>query len=285
MHQHIFKKKYGQHFLYDLNLLKLIINQADLDNRNVVEVGPGKGSLTRLFLPKAKKVLLYEIDTSLKSFLCFDTKISVDVIYDDFLQRDLKADLQQYFQQEDVVLIGNLPYYITTPLLLKIIFLSQIKTFTIMIQKEIGLRLLASAKHKNYNALTVMFQSLTKIHKIKIVKKTMFYPCPTVDGIVLKFEKKKLSDQERYFIENNFFTFVKASFQQKRKNLLNNLHYFFKIEKSYLLQFFHKYQIPYNIRGEEINFMKFHQMASLFFDFFQINSLLKPIQRFEKYKT
>lgn len=271
MHKHIFKKKYGQHFLYDLNLLKLIINQADLNHQNVIEVGPGKGILTRLLLPKAKKVLLYEIDTSLKPFLFFDTDTSLDIIYDDFLKRDLKTDLQKYFSQEDVVLIGNLPYYITTPLLFKILFLPQIKTFTIMIQKEIGLRLLASSQQKNYNALSVMIQSLTNIRKIKIVKKKMFYPCPKVDGIVLKFDKKKLLDEERYFIENNFFAFVKISFQQKRKSLLNNLHDFFKIEKSQLLQFFYKCQIPNNIRAEEIDLIRFRQIAYCFFDFFHTN--------------
>ncbi|PQP79755.1 ribosomal RNA small subunit methyltransferase A [Candidatus Phytoplasma phoenicium] len=284
MHKHIFKNKYGQYFLYDLNLLKLIINQADLNHQNVIEVGPGKGILTRLLLSKAKKVLLYEIDTSLKPFLFFDADISVDIIYDDFLKRDLKTDLQKYFSQEDVVLIGNLPYYITTPLLFKILFLTQIKTFTIMIQKEIGLRLLASSQQKKYNALSVMVQSLTNIKKIKIVKKTMFYPCPKVDGIVLKFEKKKLLDEERYFIENNFFAFVKISFQQKRKSLLNNLHDFFKIEKSQLLQFFYKYQIPNNIRGEEIDLIRFRQIAYCFFDFFHTNSILQSMHFLVKNK-
>ncbi|MDV3167104.1 MAG: 16S rRNA (adenine(1518)-N(6)/adenine(1519)-N(6))-dimethyltransferase RsmA [Vigna little leaf phytoplasma] len=280
MQKHIFKKKYGQHFLYDLNLLKLIITQANLDNQNVIEIGPGKGTLTRLMLNKAKKILLYEIDSSLKPFLIFDKKIPINIIYDDFLNRNLEDDLQKFFQKEDVVLIGNLPYYITTPLLFKIIFLNQIKNFTIMIQKEIGLRLLALPKNKNYNALSVLIQTLTKINKIKIVKKTMFYPQPKVDGIILRFEKKSFQIEELNFIKKEFYIFVKAAFAHKRKNLFNNLNSFFKIPKNKLLVFFQINHIHPNIRGEEISVSQFLNITSLFFDFVNKFNFIPNIQNF-----
>ncbi|MGI3136320.1 MAG: 16S rRNA (adenine(1518)-N(6)/adenine(1519)-N(6))-dimethyltransferase RsmA [Candidatus Phytoplasma vitis] len=268
--KHIFKKKYGQNFLSDVNLLKNIIQKADLENKNVVEIGPGKGTLTRLILPKAKKVLAYEIDSDLKNFLDFDEESKINIIYDDVLSRDLLEDFKKYFQKEEIVLIGNLPYSISTPLLFKILFIPQIKTFTIMIQKEVGLRIISKEKEKNYNALSVLVQSLTRIIKIKVIKKNMFFPQPKVDGIVLRFDKLDLNNEEKEFIEKDFYRFVKAAFQQKRKNLLNNLSKNFDIDKNEILNFFQKYNISKNIRAEEISISRFKEITMLFLNFFNL---------------
>ncbi|MEZ0180220.1 16S rRNA (adenine(1518)-N(6)/adenine(1519)-N(6))-dimethyltransferase RsmA ['Camptotheca acuminata' phytoplasma] len=270
--KHIFKKKYGQNFLSDSNLLKLIVRKANLEKKNVVEIGPGKGALTQFILAKAKKVLAYEIDSSLESFLNFFSDSKIDIIYDDFLSRNLEEDFKKYFIEEEIVLIGNLPYNIVTPILFKILFLEQIKTFTIMVQKEIGLRILSRPNNKNYNYLSVLVQVFTKITKVKIVKKNMFFPQPKVDGIVLKFDKIILEEKEKEFLKTDFDQFLKASFQQKRKNLLNNLSKNFQISKDKILIFFQKNKISNNIRAEEIDIQQFKKIASLFFDFFHLNT-------------
>ncbi|WP_323847759.1 MAG: 16S rRNA (adenine(1518)-N(6)/adenine(1519)-N(6))-dimethyltransferase RsmA [Phytoplasma sp.] len=269
--KHLFKKKYGQNFLSDVNLLKMIIKKTNLENKNVIEIGPGKGILTRLILNKAKKVLAYEIDSDLKKFLNFENENKIDIIYDDVLLRNLEEDLQKYFQKEEIVLIGNLPFYITTPLLFKILFLSQIKNLIIMVQKEVGLRILSNKNKKNYNALSVILQSLFQITKIKVIKKNMFFPQPKVDGIILKFDKLLLNDFEREFIKNDFYNFVKIAFKQKRKNLLNNLSQNFNICKSKILDFFQKHNISPNIRAEEIDIVNFKEITFLFLNFFSLN--------------
>jgi 16S rRNA (adenine1518-N6/adenine1519-N6)-dimethyltransferase len=266
--KHIIKKKYGQNFLNDANLLSYIVKKADLDKQNIVEIGPGKGALTKLIVQKAKKVLAYEIDDSLKPFLQFDSHFDISIIYDDFLKRNLEQDFKTYFQEEDIVLIGNLPYNITSPILFKILFLSQIKTFTIMVQKELALRILSKPHNITYNFISVIFHSLMKITKIKDVKNTMFFPKPKVDSTVLKFERIILEEVEKNFIENNFFIFVKVAFRQKRKKLLNNLHSHFKISKKELISFFEKNQISLNIRAEQIGLTQFKKIAISFFNFF-----------------
>ncbi|MFR0368023.1 16S rRNA (adenine(1518)-N(6)/adenine(1519)-N(6))-dimethyltransferase RsmA [Candidatus Phytoplasma palmae] len=268
--KHTIKKKYGQHFLKDINLLKMIVNSSNLENENVVEVGPGKGALTQFILPKAKKFLAYEIDSSFEEFLKFNLYSNFNIIYDDFLNRDLKKDFYKYFKKEKIILIGNLPYYIATPLLMKVLFLPQVKLFTVMLQKEIALRIMSKEKLKSYNFLSVIFQSFTKIQKVKFVKRTMFFPVPKVDSIVLKFEKKTFSKERQYFLENKFLKFVKASFLQKRKTLINNLNNYFNISKIKLLDFFDKYQISYNIRAEEIDFKTFQIISESFFLFFNL---------------
>ncbi|QTX03240.1 dimethyladenosine transferase [Candidatus Phytoplasma luffae] len=267
--KHVFKKKYGQNFLKDLNLLNFIVKKSNLEEENVVEIGPGKGILTRLILEKSKRLLAYEIDSDLKCFLNFGSNDKINIIYDDFLSRDLEKDFDKYFQEEEIILIGNLPYYITTPILFKVLLTKRIKTFIIMVQKEVGLRLISPSKTKDYNALSVLVQTLTKISKIKIVNKNMFFPTPKVDGIVLKFDKIHLEEKQREFIETDFLKFIKASFQQKRKNLLNNLSKNFNISKSQIISFLEKYQIPSNIRAEEIDIERFQKITSLFFDFFK----------------
>ncbi|TVY12122.1 16S rRNA (adenine(1518)-N(6)/adenine(1519)-N(6))-dimethyltransferase RsmA [Candidatus Phytoplasma pini] len=274
--KHVIKKKYGQNFLNDLHLLKMIVDKTNLKNKNVVEIGPGKGSLTNFILPQAKKVLAYEIDIFLKPFLIFDNySDKINIIYTDVLNRDLEKDFKHFFpEEEDIVLIGNLPYYLTTVLLSKILFLNKIKIFTVLIQKEVALRILSTECKKNYGSLSVIMQSLTKIEKIKLVKKDMFYPKPKVDGMVLKFTKICFEKAKKDFLQNEFYTFVKASFKQKRKTLINNLSIYFCVSKEKLLFFFQKYQININIRAEQIDTLRFQKIAFLFYNFFQFKKKL-----------
>ncbi|WP_334347425.1 16S rRNA (adenine(1518)-N(6)/adenine(1519)-N(6))-dimethyltransferase RsmA [Candidatus Phytoplasma prunorum] len=260
------KKKYGQNFLSDINLLKKIVNEANLKNKNVVEIGPGKGALTQFIILQSKKFLAYEIDEKLKPFLIFEKNDNFKIIYDDFLKRNLKEDFFNYFGEEKITLIGNLPYYITTPLIFKFLEEKQINSFTIMLQKEVGLRLLAKPNTKNYNALSVIIQFLTKIKNILEVNKNMFKPKPKVDSIVLKFDKKNQKNLTINF-KNNFFIFVKISFRQKRKTLINNLEKGYKISKKKIIIFFDTHNIKYCIRAEQLSVEFFQEISYFWFIF------------------
>ncbi|MDV3157237.1 MAG: 16S rRNA (adenine(1518)-N(6)/adenine(1519)-N(6))-dimethyltransferase RsmA [Candidatus Phytoplasma australasiaticum] len=269
--KHIFKKKYGQNFLNNFNILNLIVESADIVNKNVIEIGPGQGALTKLLVVKAKKVLAYEIDYTLKKFLLFAEHSNINIIYDNFLKRDIEQDFKKYFdsESEEVVLVSNLPYHIVSSVLFRIFDISRIKSFVIMLQKELAWRILSPPFVKNYNSLSVICQSLAFIEVIKIVKKTNFYPQPKVDGIVLKFIKKELSETKKNFLYGDFIKFVKIVFKQKRKQLINNFQDYLNIPKLEIISFFIKNQISLNIRAEEINVEDLQKIAKLFWSYFK----------------
>ncbi|MDV3182844.1 MAG: rRNA adenine N-6-methyltransferase family protein, partial [Candidatus Phytoplasma australasiaticum] len=132
-------------FLNNFNILNLIVESANIVNKNVIEIGPGQGALTKLLVLKAKKVLAYEIDYTLKKFLLFAEHSNINIIYDNFLKRDIEKDFKKYFdsEQEEVVLVGNLPYHIVSSVLFRIFDISRIKSFVIMLQKELAWRILS----------------------------------------------------------------------------------------------------------------------------------------------
>ncbi len=219
-----FKKKFGQNFIKNKDIVKQIVNSANiLDNTLVIEVGPGMGILTDELSKYAKYVISYEIDVSLKPFLCekFKNRNNINFIYDDFLNRDIIKDLEKY-DFEHLFFIANVPYYITTPILMKIINTQiKIEKIVMMVQKEVGERFCASYGNKDYSSISVFINYFYNTKKLFIVKKEEFIPVPKVDSIVVSFTKKdKLLEVENYDL---FFKLVKDSFQFKRKNLRNNL--------------------------------------------------------------
>jgi 16S rRNA (adenine1518-N6/adenine1519-N6)-dimethyltransferase len=266
---HITKKKYGQNFLTDMNLLNQIVTKASITDKNVLEIGPGKGALTKIIASQAKNILAYEIDATLKPFLNFENHSNVNIIYDDFLKRDLLKDFDHYFlPNQKLSLIGNLPYYITSPILFKIIDTPQINDATIMIQKEVGMRLLAQPNTKNYNALSVIIQFIFSIKKIQEVKRHMFFPSPKVDSIIIKLTK---NNNICPILLQQFIKFVKASFKQKRKTLLNNLSYQFLLSKENIIPFFLKHHIPLQIRAEQVTLETFQKLTVKWFIFFNMS--------------
>ncbi|WP_034172173.1 16S rRNA (adenine(1518)-N(6)/adenine(1519)-N(6))-dimethyltransferase RsmA [Chrysanthemum yellows phytoplasma] len=266
---HTTKKKYSQNFLTDVNLLNKIVTKASITDKNVLEIGPGKGALTKIIVPQAKHVLAYEIDATLKPFLNFENHNNVNIIYDDFLKRDLLKDFDHYFSpNSQLSLIGNLPYYITSPIIFKIIDTPQINDATIMIQKEVGMRLLAQPNNKNYNALSVIIQFLFSIEKIQEVKRHMFFPAPKVDSIVIKLTK---NNNICPTLLQQFIKFVKASFKQKRKTLLNNLSCQFLLSKENIIPFFLQHHIPLQIRAEQVTLENFQKLTVKWFIFFNMS--------------
>lgn len=219
-----FKKKFGQNFIIDENIIDSILKNIELSKDTmVIEIGPGAGSLTYKLSKYAKNVLCYEIDTSLKAILDENlcTCSNVDIVYDDFLKRDINKDLEKYTYNK-LYVVANLPYYITTPILVKFIE-EQVpaEKMVFMVQKEVGDRFKAKPKTKDYGSLTVYLNYYFAVRKVIQVSKNVFLPKPNVDSIVIEFKRKdKLPFLKK---EELFFKLVRDSFSQKRKTIKNNL--------------------------------------------------------------
>lgn len=219
-----FKKKFGQNFLLDDNILNNIVSLGSLDNDTlVIEIGVGAAALTKKTSKKAGYVLGYEIDSSLKEPLNEILKgyNNIDIIYDDFLNRNIKEDIKKY-NYKKIVVVANLPYYITTPIITKFIEEKiDVSSIIVMVQNEVANRFSASVKTKEYNSLTIFLNYYFNIRKAFFVSRNVFYPKPNVDSAVVVFTKK----EDKIYVkdEDKFFKLVKDSFKQKRKTLKNNL--------------------------------------------------------------
>ena len=219
-----FKKKFGQNFIVDYNVINSIISKSLIDKDTlVIEVGPGAGSLTYMLCKYAKNVLCYEIDDTLKDILSNNLSEydNYEVIFCDFLKRNVSDDLKKYSYKK-VYLVANLPYYITTPIIMKIIDDKiDIDKIVIMVQKEVGDRFKAKPNSRDYNSLSVFLNFYYDVKKLLDVSRHVFMPVPNVDSIVVELDRKKNLTELKN--EELFFNLVKDSFKQKRKNLRNNL--------------------------------------------------------------
>ena len=255
---HQAKKKFGQNFLRDKNLLLKIVRESHIDQKNVIEVGPGQGALTSFLAEKAHHVIAYEIDTSLSPILdqLEQTYSNLKIIYQDFLQVNLD-DLK-----EDYHVVANVPYYITTPILFKLLETKSIKTASLMIQKEVCDRLLAEPNSKAYNALSVILKYHANASKMMDVKRHLFFPVPNVDSAVIRIEKRDnpLLDQKD---EEKFIHLVKSSFKQKRKTLINNLYEAYQISKDDIEKFLVKASINPQARAETLSLDQFMHLSKV----------------------
>ena len=260
------KKKFGQNFLTDKNLLIKIVDEAKLDSKMVVEIGPGQGALTQFIVQKASKLTAYEVDLDLKPVLDkLESKHSnLKVIYKDFLKEDLSS-------YKNASLIGNIPYYITGPILFKFLEEEGFNEATFMMQKEVGERIIADSDNKKYNALSVLFQWLTSVNKVLNVNRKMFRPIPKVDSVVLRFVKNELPNDESDN-KNDIINFIKNIFQQKRKTMINNLHASYNIDKEKLSKWLISENYRENIRAEQIHFKNIVKLALSFIISFEIKS-------------
>ncbi len=251
-----FKKKFGQNFIIDENIIDNIIKKANiLPNSLVIEIGPGSGSLTKKLSKVAKNVLGYEIDINLKPILD-DLENNVKIIYQDFLKSNIINDIKNY-DYDNLYVIANLPYYITTPIVMKIIEDKlPVNKIIIMVQKEVGQRFKAKVNTKDYNSLSVYLQYYFDIKKIMDVSKNVFIPKPNVDSIVIELTKKELLPLKN---EELLFKLVKDSFKQKRKTLKNNLKdYDLEIISSVLKE----EGLNLNIRAEQLSLEQFIKIAN-----------------------
>ena len=219
-----YKKKFGQNFLKDNHIVEKIVLESQIpEDTLVVEVGPGKGILTKELSKKAKNVICYEIDEELQYELITLQKENknVTVKFCDFLCVDLLEDLKAY-NCKHIYFISNVPYYITTPILTKIMESKlPFEKIVMMVQKEVGERFSAKPGTKSYSSITVFLNYFYNIKKLFNVSRNEFVPVPNVDSEVICFEKKK--KQLKVNDEELFFKLVRDSFKFKRKTIKNNL--------------------------------------------------------------
>lgn len=213
------KKGFGQNFIIDPSVVEKIARVSGInETTNVIEVGPGIGALTEQLALKAKSVTAYEIDPRCIEVLA-DTMSpypNVTVILKDFLE--VSAD---ELPEGELTLCANLPYYVTTPILFHILEnLPKITSFTIMVQKEVADRFVAKPSTKDYNALSIIVQTLYEVKNVMNVPKGVFLPRPNVDSAVVRFVRRSVLPVED---PDRFFKLVKTSFTQRRKTLANNL--------------------------------------------------------------
>ena len=219
-----FKKKFGQNFLKDINIVKRIVDVSEVDSNSlVIEVGPGGGVMTKELASRAKNVLAYEIDTDLEDelFKRLEKFDNVDVLFQDFLTSDLINDVSNY-QYDKLYFVSNVPYYITTPILLKIIESGlNFNKIVIMVQKEVGDRFTTLPGSREYGSITVLLNYFYNIKKEFFVSRKQFIPEPNVDSLIVSFSEKenKLELTDFKFFEK----ILRDSFQFKRKTLKNNL--------------------------------------------------------------
>ncbi len=255
-----FKKSFGQNFIVDENIINSIISKANIDKDTlVIEIGPGAGSLTCALCEEAKNVLCYEIDTRLKEIL--DKQLekynNVGIIYQDFLKVDIKKDIEKY-DYKKLYVVANLPYYITTPIIVKIIENEiDIDKIIIMVQKEVGDRFKAKPGTKDYNSLSIYINYYFNVKKLIDVSRNVFIPKPRVDSIVVEFTKK----DDKLFLKNKnvFFKLIRDSFKQKRKTLRNNLKGYNLEEIELILK---KYNFDLSVRAEQLSMEIFAEIAN-----------------------
>ncbi|AWO74345.1 16S rRNA (adenine(1518)-N(6)/adenine(1519)-N(6))-dimethyltransferase RsmA [Geobacillus thermoleovorans] len=222
-----FKKSLGQNFLIDANILRKIVDVADISpDTGAIEIGPGIGALTEQLARRAKKVVAFEIDGRLLPILA-DTLSAYDnvrIFHQDVLKVDLHAVIaEELADVSDRMVVANLPYYVTTPIIMKLLTERlPIRGMVVMLQKEVADRLAAKPGTKDYGSLTIAVQYYTEAEVVMTVPRTVFMPQPNVDSAVIRLVKRQhppvVVDDEGVF-----FQVVRASFAQRRKTLFNNL--------------------------------------------------------------
>ncbi|WP_416470543.1 16S rRNA (adenine(1518)-N(6)/adenine(1519)-N(6))-dimethyltransferase RsmA [Streptococcus thermophilus] len=267
-HGFTFKKSFGQNFLTDTNILQKIVDTAEINkNVNVIEIGPGIGALTEFLAENASEVMAFEIDERLVPILedTLRDHDNVKVINEDVLKADLQTRVKE-FENPDlpIKVVANLPYYITTPILMHLIE-SKIpfSEFVVMMQKEVADRISAEPNTKAYGSLSIAVQYYMTAKVAFAVSRTVFVPAPNVDSAILKMTRRKQPLVE-VKDEDFFFRVSKASFLHRRKTLWNNLtSHFGKSEevKNKLDQALENAAIKPSIRGEALSISDFARLS------------------------
>ena len=261
-----FNKALGQNFLIDQTVLDSAIDASGIDEGyGVIEVGPGIGTLTAELSKKAGKVVAIELDRSIaeylkKAFVAYD---NVEIVQGDALKIDLKEIIEEKMHGLKVVVIANLPYYITTPLIMK--FLEDdlpLESITVLIQKEVAERIVADAGTKEYGAISVAVQYYSSPEIIRTVPPESFMPPPKVTSAIIKMDIKNHTKPE-VSNEKRMFRVVKAAFGQRRKTLVNALSSGFDVPKEELTRIVTDVTGSEKIRGEQLDLRQFIQISEI----------------------
>lgn len=272
-HGFTFKKSFGQNFLTDTNILQKIVDTAEIDeNVNVIEIGPGIGALTEFLAENAAEVMAFEIDERLVPILA-DTLRDFDnvrVVNEDILKSDLQARIKEFANPNlPIKVVANLPYYITTPILMHLIESGiPFSEFVVMMQREVADRISAQPNSKSYGSLSIAVQYYMTAKVAFIVPRTVFVPAPNVDSAILKMVRR---DQPAVEVNDDafFFKVSKASFTHRRKTLWNNLtSYFGKSNevKTKLESALDNAELSPSVRGEALDLQEFARLADSLYD-------------------
>ncbi|MGO2078428.1 MAG: 16S rRNA (adenine(1518)-N(6)/adenine(1519)-N(6))-dimethyltransferase RsmA [Staphylococcus equorum] len=262
-----FKKSLGQNFLIDVNIIQKIIDASDIgENTGIIEIGPGMGSLTEQLAKKAKKVVAFEIDQRLIPVLkdTMGPYDNVEIINEDILKADIAHYVTEHLADcDNIMVVANLPYYITTPILLNLMQQTlPIDGYVVMMQKEVGERLNAQVGTKAYGSLSIVTQYYTETSKVLTVPKTVFLPPPNVDSIVVKLMKRQTPEVD-IDNEDKFFKMTKAAFSQRRKTISNNYQSLFvdgKANKEIIKKWLETSGIDPRRRGETLSIKEFAKL-------------------------
>jgi len=270
-----FKKSLGQNFIIDPNILKNIVHHANLTNESgAIEVGPGIGALTEHLARAAKKVVSFEIDQRLLPVLedTLSPYSNVKIIHSDILKANVKSVIEEEFQNvEDIMVVANLPYYVTTPILLKLLTENlPIRGLVVMMQKEVADRITAKPGTKEYGSLSIAIQYYGTAEVAMTVPKTVFMPQPNVDSAVIRILKY---DQPPVIVKSEefFFEVTRASFAQRRKTILNNLQSGLqqgKEKKQQIIEALEASGIEPSRRGETLSIQEFGKLADTLLPYF-----------------
>ncbi len=272
-HGFTFKKSFGQNFLTDTNILQKIVDTAEIDKHvNVIEIGPGIGALTEFLAENAAEVMAFEIDERLMPILADTLQEfeNVKIINEDILKSDLQARIKEFSNPElPIKVVANLPYYITTPILMHLIE-SRIpfSEFVVMMQREVADRISAQPNSKSYGSLSIAVQYYMTAKVAFIVPRTVFVPAPNVDSAILKMTRR---DKPAVEVKDEpfFFKVSKASFTHRRKTLWNNLTSCFGKSdeiKTRLEIALNNADLSPNVRGEALDLQEFARLSDSLYD-------------------
>lgn len=255
-----FSKNFGQNFLTDRNILEKIVEVSAVDkDYGVIEIGPGFGVLTKFLLEKAGKVVSIEIDTRLKEVLDYTLSEydNFEFVQSDALKIDFKKLIEEKFTQKKIIVVANLPYYVTTPIITKLLESDlDLESITIMVQKEVAQRLVADEKSKDNSSISMFVKYYADSNIAFNVSRNVFVPAPNVDSAVVNLKLKK----ERFEYEKTMFKLIKNGFENRRKTILNS---FCKsgIEKEKIIKVLEKLNIDTRTRAEKLSLEDFKNIA------------------------
>ena len=260
-----FNKALGQNFISDTNLLKGIVSDSGVtENDIVVEIGTGAGTLTRQIASVAKRVYSFEVDKNLEPVhqLSLQGVDNVEVVFRDVLKMK-DNELQEIIGTGEFKVVANLPYYITTPLIMR--FLESelpVTSLTIMVQEEVGLRLVAKPNTADYSAITLAVLLRGSATITRKVGRNMFYPAPNVDSAVVRIDidRSKLEGENKVLIHK----IVRSAFAMRRKTLVNNLNASFGVSKQEATERLHRAGLDEKVRGEALSLDDYIRLSKEF---------------------
>ena len=261
-----FAKKYGQNFLIDGNIVGNIVKNAGITKEDtVLEIGPGIGTMTQVLCEQAKNVIAVEIDKRLIDVLTFTLRDydNVTVINSDILKCNIEELCKQYSSNGRLKVVANLPYYITTPIIMELLEKnnnSVIESITVMIQKEVAERLGAEPGNKDYGAITLSINYYSDANIVMTVPASCFMPRPNVDSAVIRmdiYDKPPVATKD----EVKMFKVIKAAFSQRRKTLVNSVSSSTDIAKETILKSLNEMGLSESVRGETLSLEQFAELS------------------------